>query len=291
MQRITPTVPLRGTSPHWTGDAEADEPVLSAEERQALNGGRWFSSLSPSLRHDLVRQGVVRRYKHGEAIFERGEVATCWAAVVRGDVRVSASHASGKQLTLCYMRPGLWFCDIAVLQDEARSYDAHAHGSVSLLTVSFEHVRAMLQQHQELYGALLRLHASRTRQVMQLLQDLQVLSLRERIAKQFVGMARHYGVASLRSPGEIRIGLQFGQEDLAQLVSASRQRVNYELQEMRAQGLLGMEGGRWVVRDPDGMRKVADGEKAAQRPHGLPSGRQRGAGVSTGSALGYALAA
>lgn len=267
MEQTLPFVSLSGTfgiRPAGAQEAQADEPVLSPEERQALNGGRWFASLSPSLRHDLVRHGVVRRYAHGDLIFQRGEVANCWAAVVRGNVRVSTSHASGKQLTLCYMRPGLWSCDISVLQDEPRSYDAHAHGPVALLSVSFEHVRAMLSQHQELYGALLRLHASRTRQVFQLLQDLQTLSLRERIAKQFTTLARHYGVASLRNPGEIRIGLQFGQEDLAQLVSASRQRVNYELQEMRAEGLLGMEGGRWVVRNPEGMLDVVAGRRAPQ---------------------------
>lgn len=267
-----------------------DEPVLSPEERQALNGGRWFGSLSPSLRHDLVRHGAVRRFKDGEPIFVRGEVATCWAAVVRGNVRVSASHASGKQLTLCYMRPGLWFCDIAALQDEPRSYDAHAHGPVALLTVSFEHVRAMLQQHQELYGALLRLHASRTRQVFELLQDLQTLSLRERIAKQFVTMAKHYGVASLRNPEEIRIGLQFGQEDLAHLVSASRQRVNYELQEMRAEGLLGMEAGRWVVRDLQGMRTVAGGEVAG-RAHQPANEAVRAAAALPRAVQRYPLAA
>ncbi|MDP3164005.1 MAG: Crp/Fnr family transcriptional regulator, partial [Hydrogenophaga sp.] len=27
-----------------------DEPILTMEEREAINSGRWFSSLSPSLR-------------------------------------------------------------------------------------------------------------------------------------------------------------------------------------------------------------------------------------------------
>lgn len=265
-----------------------DEPVLSPEERQALNGGRWFASLSPSLRHDLVRHGVVRRYAHGEPIFLRGEDATCWAAVVRGNVRVD-THGSGRPLTLCYMRPGLWFCDIAVLQDEPRSYDAHAHGPVAMLTVSLEHARGMLRQNHELYGALLRLQASRTRQLFDLLQDLHTLSLRERIARQFTSLARHYGVPSLRQPGEIHIGLEFGQEDLAQLVSASRQRVNLELQVLRSQGLVAWANGRWVVRDLEGMQKLAGG--APLRPAAaLPVATDRTRLPAAGAAA-YALAA
>lgn len=267
-----------------------DEPVLAPEERQALNGGRWFASLSPSLRHDLVRHGVVRRYAHGEPIFVRGEDATCWAAVVRGNVRVDTPNGNGRPLTLCYMRPGLWFCDIAVLQDEPRSYDAHAHGPVAMLTVSLEHARGVLRQNHELYGALLRLSASRTRQLFELLHDLQTLSLRERIARQFISLARHYGVPSLRQPAEIHIGLEFGQEDLAQLVSASRQRVNLELQVLRSQGLLAWANGRWVLRDLEGMQKVAGG--AVPRPVATPAvATERDTRLPAADAAAYALAA
>lgn len=266
-----------------------EEPVLSREERLALNGGRWFASLSPSLRHDLVRHGVVRRFADGEPIFLRGQEAACWAAVVRGNVRVSTSHASGKQLSLCYVRPGLWFCDISVLHGEPRSYDAHAHGAAAMLMVSHQHAQAVLQEHQELYGALLRLHASRTRQLFALLEDLHTLPLRARIARQFTVLARNYGVPSLRNPAETRITLQLGQEELAQLVGASRQRVNRELQQLRAEGLLGMEQSRWLVKDVAGMHRVAAGEvpAAPQRAVDLrPVGSARPAAAGA-----YALAA
>jgi CRP-like cAMP-binding protein len=267
-----------------------DEPVLSPQERHALNSGSWFASLSPSLRHDLVRHGVLRRFADGEPIFLRGQDATCWAAVVAGNVRVGTSHPGGKQLTLCYMRPGLWFCDVSVLHDQPRSYDAHAHGAAAMLMVSLEHAQAMLREHQELYGALLRLHAARTRQVFELLQDLQTLPLRARIAKQFTQLARRHGIPSVLQPGAVRIVLQLGQEELAQLVSASRQRVNRELQELRAEGVLGMEQGRWLVRDLAGMQRVADGQPA--RGLAVPAASRSHAGrMLADRSPAYALAA
>jgi large subunit ribosomal protein L4 len=45
-----------------------DEPILNIEEREAINAGRWFSSLSPSLRHDILRCAYVKRYKDGDLI-------------------------------------------------------------------------------------------------------------------------------------------------------------------------------------------------------------------------------
>ena len=45
-----------------------DDPILTIEEREAINGGRWFSSLSPSLRHDILRCAFVKRFKDGELL-------------------------------------------------------------------------------------------------------------------------------------------------------------------------------------------------------------------------------
>ena len=48
-----------------------DEPILTIDEREAINSGRWFSTLSPSLRHDILRCAYVKRYKDGELIAAR----------------------------------------------------------------------------------------------------------------------------------------------------------------------------------------------------------------------------
>ena len=51
-----------------------DDPILTIEEREAINSGRWFSSLSPSLRHDILRCAYVKRYKDGELIAARQSI-------------------------------------------------------------------------------------------------------------------------------------------------------------------------------------------------------------------------
>ena len=50
-----------------------DDPILTIEEREAINNGRWFSSLSPSLRHDILRCAFVKRFKDGDLIAARGD--------------------------------------------------------------------------------------------------------------------------------------------------------------------------------------------------------------------------
>ena len=61
------------------------EPILTIDERAAINAGRWFSSLSPSLRHDILRCTYVRRYKDGDLISAKG-----WVPPVDGYAEASA---------------------------------------------------------------------------------------------------------------------------------------------------------------------------------------------------------
>jgi len=77
-----------------------DDPILTMEEREAINQGRWLSSLSPSLRHDILRCASVKRYADGEQIGARGDPAEQWIACARGSVRVSSTTLTGKQITL-----------------------------------------------------------------------------------------------------------------------------------------------------------------------------------------------
>ena len=52
------------------------EPILTMEERSAINGGRWFSNLSPSLRHDILRCAYVKRHQDGDLITARGDTSS-----------------------------------------------------------------------------------------------------------------------------------------------------------------------------------------------------------------------
>jgi CRP/FNR family transcriptional regulator, cyclic AMP receptor protein len=238
-----------------------DEPILTIDEREAINSGRWFSSLSPSLRHDILRCAYVKRYKDGELICARGDAAEAWSAVARGAVRVSSTSITGKQVTFTYIEPGIWFGDVAIFDGDRRTHDAFAHGDTTLLSVTRADLKKIMAQHLELYDALLRLQARRIRQLFGLVEDLNTLPLRARLAKQLVHLVRSYGVPSLSDSGEVRIGLQLAQEELAQLLGASRQRVNQELKAMEREEAIRIEPGGLVVRNREALMRIVEADK------------------------------
>jgi DNA-binding GntR family transcriptional regulator len=58
----------------------------------------------------------------------------------------------------------------------------------------------------------------------------------------------------------MRIGLQLAQEELAQLLGASRQRVNQELKSMERDDAIRIEQGGLVVRNRDMLMRIAEAE-------------------------------
>ena len=234
-----------------------DDPILTIDERAAINSGRWFSTLSPALRHDILRCAYVKRYKDGDLIAARGDVPEEWIACARGAVRVSSTSLSGKQITLTYVEPGIWFGDVSIFDGDRRTHDAYAHDATTIVCVARADLRKILNQHVELYEALLRLHARRIRQLFGLVEDLNTLPLRARLAKQLLHLVRSYGVASLSDGGETRIGLHLAQEELAQLLGASRQRVNQELKAMEREESIRIEQAGLVIRDREALMRIA----------------------------------
>ncbi len=229
--------------------------VLTLDERSNIESGPWFAKLSPALREAILARSTVRRVADGAMLGARGTPAQDWIAVAKGAVRVSSVSLSGKQVTLTYVEPGTWFGDIALFDGLPRTHDATAHGETTLLAVRKADFKDLLAQHVELYDALLRLNCRRLRLMFDTFEDLNTRPLAARLAKQILLLARSYGV---EQGEEIRIGLQLAQEDLAQLLGASRQRVNQELKGFEREGAVRIEPTRLVLLSRDKLLTIAD---------------------------------
>ncbi len=230
-------------------------PALTLEEQQNIDNGAWFSKLTERLRAAILSRALVRRLGDGDPLATRGSPAEEWCGVARGAVRISSVSLSGKQVTLTYAEPGTWFGDIALFDGLPRTHDADAHGATTLLVVRKPDFKELLNQHVELYDALLRLNCRRLRLMFDQFEDLNTRPLQARLAKQLLLLAKSYGIAQGE---EIRIGLALAQEDLAQLLGASRQRVNQELKGFERDGAVRVEPTRLVVVSRERLMAIAE---------------------------------
>ncbi len=229
-------------------------PILTIAEQSNIDTGSWFSKLSHPLRSAILSRAAVRRLPDGAMLSSRGAAADEWCGVAKGAVRVSSVSLAGKQITLTYVEPGTWFGDISLFDGLPRTHDSNSHGDTTLLVVRKADFKELLARHTELYEALLRLNCRRLRLMFDAVEDLNTRPLASRLARQILLLARSYGIAHGE---EIRIGLQLAQEDLAQLLGASRQRVNQELKGFERDGAVRIEPTRLVVLSKDKLLVIA----------------------------------
>src|SRR2546422_10124402 len=266
MCMLSPSIAKRRTLDSWTIPRRIvlllsrqrqamNTPVLTIPERANIESGSWFSKLSQPLRNAILSRAVVRRLSDGQLLSTRGSPAEEWCGVAQGAVRISSVSLSGKQITLTYVEPGVWFGDISLFDGMPRTHDATAHGDTTLLVVRKADFRELLAQHSELYEALLRLNCRRLRLMFDAIEDLNTKPLAARLAKQVLLLARSYGV---QQGDEVRIGLQLAQEDLAELLGASRQRVNQELKGFERDGAVRVEPTRLVVLSKEKLLAIAE---------------------------------
>ena len=57
---------------------------LTSQERERINAGAWFASLSPALRHDIIRCASVQRYQCGDTIAAQADAGAYWLACAKG---------------------------------------------------------------------------------------------------------------------------------------------------------------------------------------------------------------
>jgi CRP/FNR family cyclic AMP-dependent transcriptional regulator len=111
----------------------------------------------------------------------------------------------------------------------------------------------MLDNFSPVARNLVKILSSRVRFLDQLIQALATLDVNGRVARQLLAFAEKFGS---EKDGETQIRLVLTQGDIADLVGASRKRVNQAMVLFKEQGLIDTEpGGRIAIRNGEGLAR------------------------------------
>lgn len=218
--------------------------------RELLRSGRWFQGLPATFQDRLMADGVVRAVAAETYLFARGDAPDGLYAVVDGAVRVTGQGASGKEAVLALVESPQWFGEIAAFDGLARTHDAIAAIDTVVVHVPTPALDAMLTAHPAWWRLLALLVTAKLRMAFVALEDLSVMPLPLRVARQLVLMAEGYGEWSDRSKRVVKVR----QELLAAMVNASRQTTNQVLKELEARGLIKLAYGEIEIVDLSGLR-------------------------------------
>jgi CRP-like cAMP-binding protein len=217
-----------------------------------LKAGRWFGGLPEEFQRALLDAAIVRKLGKGELLFARGDASSGLYAVVDGTIRASTLGATGKEILLAMVAAPMWFGEISVLDGQPRTHDATAEEETTLVHVGQADLEAVLARSPSLWRHLGVLVCNKLRLSFLVVEDI-ASPLPVRIARRLVLSAERYGEWTDRSSRLVELR----QEQLATMLSVSRQTVNQGLKELEAKGLLRLSYGKIEIVDHDALRLLA----------------------------------
>jgi CRP/FNR family transcriptional regulator len=213
-----------------------------------LRASPLFAGLDDAAWSGLAARLGTLTLERGEQLFAEGDPGDALHVVVDGKVKICRTSADGRENVLALLGPGDLLGELAVFDSQPRAATAAAIVDSSFAVLARADFDAWLAEHPAVAASLLRALAVRLRQTNEAMADLVFTDVPGRIAKTLLSLAERFGEAD---GSGVRVAHDLTQEELAQLVGASRETVNKALSEFAARGWLRVDGRAVVLLDVD----------------------------------------
>lgn len=217
-----------------------------------LSSGQWFNNLPALLQDSLLAAARVRRLVPGQRLFKRGDPPCGLYAVLEGAVRIGAVNEQGKEALLSVVEPPHWFGEICLFDGRPRTHDASGVGRCILLQVPQATLLELLGEHPHYWRHLALLMSHKLRLTFINIEQLSLMPAAARVAHRLLMIAEGYGQAE-----SSRRVLQLPQDQLALMLSLSRQTTNQILKDLQNQGIVQLGYGEIEVLDLEKLRGAA----------------------------------
>ena len=213
-----------------------------------------FSGLDDEVASALEASMSSSSLRRGEILFNEGDDGNQLYVVTEGKVKLGRTSPDGRENLLAILGPGQMFGELSFFDPGPRSATATAVTDVELKSLGHEALSPVLNAHPDVAHALLNQLAGRLRRTNEVVGDLVFSDVPGRVAKALLDLASRFG---RRADDGIHVNHDLTQEELAQLVGASRETVNKALADFASRGWLRLEPRSVVILDLERLQRRA----------------------------------
>jgi CRP/FNR family transcriptional regulator len=222
----------------------------------------WLDQLERTELHELDRNSARRRYDRGQLIFAPTAAPRSVFFLRHGAVRVYRTVPPGGEATLGYVRPGEVCGELHLFEGGPRQSYARAVRASSVLEVGNATFDALLTRHPSILAEVSRQLGRRLKRLENRCEDLVLRDTCGRVGRLLLELAEQFGRPT---PDGVAIEIAVDQRELATTVGATRQSVNFCLQELRGKRLIALARGRVTVLQPQRLKLGCEGPGAPVR--------------------------
>lgn len=202
---------------------------------------------------DWVAQRAHRRvFEAGRNVMTIDQPGEAVYIILHGTVKIHIEQGE-RDVIISIMGAGDLLGEMSLIDSIGRSASAVTLEDSLMLWMDKATFNYMLDNFSPVARNLVKILSSRVRFLDQLIQALATLDVNGRVARQLLAFAEKFGS---EKDGVTQIRLVLTQGDIADLVGASRKRVNQAMVLFKEQGLIDTEpGGRIAIRNGEGLAR------------------------------------
>ena len=230
----------------------ADTLTRKDDTRNLLADIDLFAGLAPSQLDWIAQRAHRRVFEAGRNVMTIEQPGEAVYIILYGTVKIHIEQGE-RDVILSILGAGDLLGEMSLIDSVGRSASAVTLENSLMLWMDKTTFNYILDNFPAIARNLVKILSARVRLSDQLIQALATLDVNGRVARQLLAFAEKYG---LSKDGSRQIRIVLTQSDIADLVGASRKRVNQTMVLFKDRELIDTDAeGRIAIKDSEGLAK------------------------------------
>lgn len=230
-----------------------DDRILDLIYINRLKENTWFSVLPEAFQKFILEHGKQITFEKNSYVFHAQDEFDGIYTVLEGSISLGYVDVNGNEALSAIAEPIMWFGEISLIDHEPRSHDAIALKKSIVLHISAKPLNVLLKEHPYYWYYFARLTSQKLRYVFLEQIAIQTRSISQRLAQRLLFILEGYGNHILIQDHHIQIS----QEQLANMLTTSRQTINHELSLLEKQNIIKIAFRKIEILDIEKLKVIA----------------------------------
>jgi CRP-like cAMP-binding protein len=221
-------------------------------EESIVRKAPLFTALEESAAISLHASMDSVKISKGSILFAEGDEGDHLYVILDGKIKLGTSSGDGRENLLSILGPGEMFGELSLFDPNPRTSTATAVTDAKLLSLGQAKLIPWLAENPKVALNLLASLAQRLRRTNDAVGDLVFSDVPGRVAKALIDLGERFGK---QTDEGLLVNHDLTQEELAQLVGASRETVNKALADFAGRNWLKLDGRAVLITDLERLTK------------------------------------
>ena len=221
-------------------------------DQEVIRKAPLFTALDDAASASLLANMVSVKISKGTILFAEGDGGDQLYVIAEGKLKLGTSSGDGRENLLSILGPGEMFGELSLFDPGPRTSTATAVTDAKLLSLGQEKLLPWLVENPKVALQLLARLTQRLRRTNEAVGDLVFSDVPGRVAKALIDLGERFGK---KTDEGLFVHHDLTQEELAQLVGASRETVNKALADFAGRNWLKLDGRAVLITDFERLSK------------------------------------